>query len=127
METQFDIDDALIAQFLGSRYLGRRYLRYAELVALGLIDNRASLKFWMDAGVFPRSIKISGPTGKTLVWLAVEVARLVAQRIRERDESYAGNGTGTPARECPPSDFDHGPPQTGRNVNGQRDATYRHP
>jgi hypothetical protein len=31
MQSQVDIDDALIAQFLGSRYLGRRYLRYAEL------------------------------------------------------------------------------------------------
>jgi hypothetical protein len=35
MQSQVDIDDALIAQFLGSRYLGRRYLRYAELEALG--------------------------------------------------------------------------------------------
>ena len=87
MRSQFDIDDALIAQFLGPRYLGRRYLRYAELEALGLCDNRASLKNWMDAGGFPRAIKIPGPYGKTLVWHAVEVARLIAQRVREREDT----------------------------------------
>jgi hypothetical protein len=85
MQTQLDLDDVLIARFLGSRFLGRRYLRYAELEALGLVDNRSSLKLWMDAGHFPRAIKIAGPTGKTLVWHAVEVARLIAQRTAERD------------------------------------------
>jgi hypothetical protein len=84
-DQQLDSDDALIAQFLGSRYLGRRYLRYAELEQLGLVDNRGSLKLWMDAGAFPRGIRIPGPAGKTLVWIAVEVARLVAQRVAERD------------------------------------------
>jgi predicted DNA-binding transcriptional regulator AlpA len=84
MESQLDIDDALIAQFLGTQYRGRRYLRYHELEALGLVDNRASLKNWMDAGVFPRGIKIPGSFGKTLVWLASEVAQLVAQRVAER-------------------------------------------
>ena len=84
METLLD-DDTLIAQFLGPRYLGRRYLRYAELEALGLCDNRASLKLWMNAGAFPRGIKIPGPYGKTLVWSAVELARLLALRMRERN------------------------------------------
>jgi hypothetical protein len=86
MQSQ-DLDDALIAEFLGSRFLGRRYLRYAELEQLGLVDNRSSLKLWMDAGAFPRGIKIPGPYGKTLVWQAAEVARLIAQRVRERDSS----------------------------------------
>ena len=86
MQTQqLDDDDALIAQFLGPRFLGRRYLRYAELEALGVCDNRASLKLWMDAGAFPRGLKIPGPYGKTLVWSAVEVARLIALRMRQRD------------------------------------------
>jgi hypothetical protein len=86
MQTQpLDDDDALIAQVLGTRFLGRRYLRYAELEALGLCDNRASLRLWMDAGAFPRGIKIPGPYGKTLVWSAVEIARLIALRMRERN------------------------------------------
>ena len=59
-----NIDDTLIEQFLGPQFTGRRYLRYAELEALGLVDNRASLKNWMDAGGFPRGIKIPGPAGK---------------------------------------------------------------
>ena len=87
MQSQLDLDDALIAEFLGSRFLGRRFLRYAELEQLGLVDNRSSLKLWMDAGAFPRGIKIPGPYGKTLVWQAAEVARLIAQRVRERDSS----------------------------------------
>jgi predicted DNA-binding transcriptional regulator AlpA len=85
MQAQHDIDDALIVQFLGSRYLGRRYLRYAELEDLGLVDNRATLKLWMDSGAFPRAIRIAGVTGKVLVWQAAEVARLIAQRVAERD------------------------------------------
>jgi hypothetical protein len=101
MQTQLDIDDALIVRFLGSRHLGRRYLRYHELEALGLCDNRASLKVWMYAGAFPRGIKIPGPYGKTLVWLAIEVAQLVAQRVAERDASSPDNGTGTPTPGCP--------------------------
>jgi predicted DNA-binding transcriptional regulator AlpA len=101
MQSQHDLDDALIARFLGSRYLGRRYLRYHELESLGLVDNRASLKLWMDGGSFPRAIKISGPYGKTLVWLAIEVARLIAQRVAERDASSPDNGTGTPIPGCP--------------------------
>jgi predicted DNA-binding transcriptional regulator AlpA len=97
MQSQLDLDDAFIAQFLGSRYLGRRYLRYAELEQLGLVDNRATLKLWMDAGAFPRRLKIPGPSGKTLVWLAVEIAQLVARRVRERDASE--NEEGAPATE----------------------------
>jgi predicted DNA-binding transcriptional regulator AlpA len=112
MQSQLDIDDALIAQFLGSRYLGRRYLRYAELEQLGLVDNRSSLTVWMNVGAFPRGIKIPGRYGKTLVWLAVEVAQLVAQRVRERDASPE-NEKGVPSRERPDSDDD--PFAAGRN------------
>ena len=98
MQSQHDIDDALIAQFLGRQFLGRRFLRYAELEELGLIDNRATLRLWMGAGAFPRGIKIPGPYGKTLVWSTVEVARLIAQRIAERDAS-SENEEGAPSRE----------------------------
>jgi hypothetical protein len=80
MQSQLDLDDALIAQFLGSRYLGRRYLRYAELEQLGLVDNRATLKLWMDAGAFPRGIRIAGPYGRTLVWSVPEVVQVLAER-----------------------------------------------
>jgi hypothetical protein len=103
METKFDSDDALIARFLGSRYLGRRYLRYAELQSLGLVDNRDSLKSWMDAGGFPRGIRIPGRAGKTLVWSAVEIAQHIAQRVAERDPSppLTGNDEGDPSQSRP--------------------------
>jgi hypothetical protein len=111
MQTQCDSDDALIARFLGGRYLGRRYLRYAELESLGLVDNRGSLKNWMDAGAFPRGIRIPGRNGKTLVWHATEVARHIAQRVAERDPP--DNDAGAPVRERP-SDSDD-PLAAGRN------------
>jgi hypothetical protein len=108
-----NIDDALIEQFLGPRYAGRRFLRYSELAELGLVDNRATLKLWIDAGAFPRGIKIPGPYGKTLVWQAVELARLIAQRVAERDASPE-NEKGAPATTERPSDF-NGPFATDRN------------
>jgi predicted DNA-binding transcriptional regulator AlpA len=125
MQSQLDIDDALIARFLGSKYLGRRYLRYAELEALGLVDNRASLKLWVDAGAFPRGIKIPGPYGKTLVWLAVEVAQLVAQRVAERDAS-TDNEADTPISGCP-SDSNDGPFAADRSEVEQRPCLYLPP
>jgi predicted DNA-binding transcriptional regulator AlpA len=98
MQSQWEIDDALIGRFLGTRYIGRRYLRYSELEALGLVDNRGSLKNWIDAGAFPRGIKIPGRTGKTLVWHAVEVARHIAQRVAAR-ESASPDDESAPSRE----------------------------
>lgn len=125
MQSQLDIDDALIAQFLGSKYLGRRYLRYAELEGLGLVDNRASLKLWMDDGAFPRAIKISGPYGKTLVWLAIEVAQLIAQRVAERD-APSDNKTSAPVRRRSSSDSNNDPLASGPS-NGQALCVYRPP
>jgi predicted DNA-binding transcriptional regulator AlpA len=123
--SQLDLDDALIAQFLGSRYLGRRYLRYAELEALGVVDNRASLKLWMDDGAFPRAIKISGPYGKTLVWLAIEVAQLIAQRVAERDAPPNKQTSASVGRRSS-SDSNNDPLAAGPN-NGQALCIYRPP
>jgi hypothetical protein len=77
--------EALAAEFLGPRYAGRCFLRYAELQELGLVDNRATLNLWIGKGVFPRGLKIPGPYGKTLVWHVPELVRLLAQRFAERD------------------------------------------
>jgi predicted DNA-binding transcriptional regulator AlpA len=96
METQLLDDDAAIAQFLGNAYRGRRFLRYAELEALGLVDNRGSLQNWIDAGAFPRAVRIPGKYGKVLVWSAAEVAQLIARRFRERDEHPTEKETGNP-------------------------------
>jgi predicted DNA-binding transcriptional regulator AlpA len=125
MQSQHDIDDALIARFLGSKYLGRRYLRYHEIEALGLCDNRGSLQNWIDAGGFPRGIRIPGPAGKTLVWLAIEVARLVAQRVAERDAS-PDSEAGTPISGCP-SDSNNDRFVADRTSNEQALCVYRRP
>jgi predicted DNA-binding transcriptional regulator AlpA len=90
MTGQCDIivdDDALIEQYLGRAYRGRRFLRYRELEEIGLCDNRAVIDFWVARGVFPRPIRLGGPSGKGLHWLAIEIAQMVAQRIAERDRS----------------------------------------
>jgi predicted DNA-binding transcriptional regulator AlpA len=114
MQASCDSDDALIARFLGSRYLGRRYLRYSELEALGIVDDRSTLVSWMRAGGFPRSLKIPSRYGKTLVWDALEVAQHIAQRVAARDLSPLENEAGAPAMGRPP-DSKTGPLATGRN------------
>jgi hypothetical protein len=58
---EINVDD-----ILGPRYVGRRYLRYADLVALGIVGNRGSLALWIRKGQFPAGIKIAGPYGRTL-------------------------------------------------------------
>ena len=97
----YDRDDALIERHLGTRYLGRRYISFAELIALGVVDNRATLTLWVEAGVFPRPIKLAGPTGKSLRWVAIEIAQLIATRCAERDEAPTANKKGVPAQGRP--------------------------
>jgi predicted DNA-binding transcriptional regulator AlpA len=90
MEAQFDHLDAadrLIADVLGPKFIGRRYLRYSEICDLGLADSRVILTKWMDAGRFPRAIKIAGPRGRALRWVASEIAQLIDRRLTERDSS----------------------------------------
>jgi predicted DNA-binding transcriptional regulator AlpA len=101
MQTQCDSDDALIARYLGSRYLGRRYLRYSELEALGIVDDRSTLVNWMRAGGFPRSLKIPSRYGKTLVWMAAEVAQHIADRVAAREIESPDNDEGAPSQERP--------------------------
>jgi hypothetical protein len=50
-----------------------------------------------DGTLIAGGLKIPGPSGKTLVWSAVEVARLVAQRFAERDASSPESEEGASA------------------------------
>jgi hypothetical protein len=111
-------DDALIAKFLGPQYRGRRFVRYRDIENLGLCDNRVSLKIWMRRGAFPSAVRISGPYGKSLRWLAVEVARLVAQRLRERDELQTKKKPSGSARNRSADPDSNGPLATGRSELG---------
>jgi predicted DNA-binding transcriptional regulator AlpA len=96
------LHEAQIAEFLGPRYAGRRYLRYSELEELGIVANRATLKLWMDAGAFPRGIKIAGRFGRTLVWSVPEIVQALAERVAERDTSSSPeNEEGAPSQGRP--------------------------
>ena len=82
-------DEQLVARFLGPGFAGRRYLRYRELAALGIVRDRITLNQWMERGAFPRGIRIAGPYGKTLVWLVPEVVDAIAARAAERQTWFA--------------------------------------
>jgi predicted DNA-binding transcriptional regulator AlpA len=115
----YDRDDALIEQFLGTRYIGRPYVRFAELIDLGVVDNRATLALWIEAGAFPRPIKLAGPTGKSLRWVAVEIARLIATRCAERDlNETTSNEKGVPVQGRP-FDSNSSPPPADPRVLSQ--------
>jgi hypothetical protein len=90
--------ESLVAEFLGPRFSGRRFLRYAELESLGVIDNRATLALWVSRGAFPAPLRIPGRFGKTLVWLVPEVVRhLAAARLQipaTTSDSARGRGPG---------------------------------
>ena len=118
MQANFDPygrDVKLIERFLGARYIGRRYISFSELIDLGVVDNRATLTLWIHAGVFPRPIKLAGPTGKSLRWVAVEIAQLIATRCAERDEKLTAETEKGTLVGCP-SDFDSQPVCSGRKA-----------
>jgi hypothetical protein len=83
METHHE--ELLTAKFLGKRFAGRRFLRYAELVEIALVNNRETLTRWMDAGLFPRAARIAGPTGNTLLWPVFEIVEMISARLDERE------------------------------------------
>jgi hypothetical protein len=100
-----EAQDAQIIKYLGPRFAGRRYLRYGELEALGIVHNRASLRSWVEQAGFPRPIRIPGPYGCTLVWLAGEVTQYLAERAGEREISFESEA-GAPVQEAPVSNSD---------------------
>jgi hypothetical protein len=84
--------DQTIVEFLGEQYRGRRYIRFADLVALGLFNNRRTLKTWVELGAFPAGIRLPSKHGATLVWSAAEVAQTLADRHAERDSKHPPQG-----------------------------------
>jgi predicted DNA-binding transcriptional regulator AlpA len=67
--------------FLGERYAGRRFLRVNELIELGIVDNRSTLKTWVDRGRFPAPIR-RGKRG--MLFAVYEIAQVLATRAGER-------------------------------------------
>jgi predicted DNA-binding transcriptional regulator AlpA len=63
----------------------RRYLRFRDLVTLGIVSNRGTLSHWVKHGRFPAGIKLAGPRGRTLVWSVAEIAEHLARRAAEQE------------------------------------------
>jgi len=71
-----EVDDRPPPQFYG-----RRYLRFAELVEIGLATNRPTLNALIARGLFPPPLRISA---RLLLWDVEEIAALLEQRRAER-------------------------------------------
>jgi predicted DNA-binding transcriptional regulator AlpA len=71
-------------EFLGDAYRGRRFLRVAELIEIGLIPNRQTLSAWIAEGRFPRPMYI----GRRIPLFPVsEIVATLAQRAAERGQA----------------------------------------
>jgi predicted DNA-binding transcriptional regulator AlpA len=65
----------------GPRFEGRRYLRYFELVELGIVSNRGTLKNLIDRGVLPAPVRLGG---RTMLFDTAELAAALRQQAAER-------------------------------------------
>ena len=64
-------------------FFGRRYLRCNELIAMGLIPNRVTLRRLVRDGLFPSPLRLSP---RVLLWDSTEIAALLEQLAAERDK-----------------------------------------
>jgi predicted DNA-binding transcriptional regulator AlpA len=63
------------------QFHGRKYLRYNELVAIGLVTNRPTLKLLIARGLFPAPLKLSP---RLHLWDVAEIGALVERLRAER-------------------------------------------
>jgi predicted DNA-binding transcriptional regulator AlpA len=68
-------------------FYGRRFLRFRELVEVGLVNNRPHLNNLIRAGLFPRPIYLSP---RRPLWDAEELAALLERRKADRDGRQGG-------------------------------------
>jgi predicted DNA-binding transcriptional regulator AlpA len=64
------------------QFHGRQYLRYNELVEIGLVTNRPTLKLLIARGLFPPPLKLSP---RMLLWDVAEIAAVVERLRGERN------------------------------------------
>ncbi len=60
-----------------------RMLRYVDLVRLGIINNRQTLRRWVADGHFPAPVELGR---NMLAWRAAEILDWIEKRADERDE-----------------------------------------
>ncbi len=58
-----------------------KVLRFSDLVQLGIVNNRMTLRRWVKKGAFPAPFRISP---KRLAWRAPEVEKFLEERQLER-------------------------------------------
>ncbi len=66
--------------------VSQTYLRFADLVALGIVNNRVTLSRWQREQAFPKPVPL-GPN--TRVWLKEEIDGWLAVRAAARTEPPA--------------------------------------
>jgi predicted DNA-binding transcriptional regulator AlpA len=54
-----------------------RVLRYSDLVGLGIVNNRVTLRRWINSGDFPPPLKLGA---NSLAWRVTDVADWLASR-----------------------------------------------
>lgn len=62
--------------------MSRHYLRFCDLKARGLVNNRTTLARWIRLGLFPRPVQL-GPN--SIAWPAEEIEAFQQARAAERD------------------------------------------
>jgi hypothetical protein len=96
-------DDLTTESILGPRFAGRRFLRVADLIELGIVDNRSTLEYWVDKGWLPRPMRVGA---RVLIFPVTEVVEVLTRRARDRDRLHDHatrvHDGGTP----PPQTFD---------------------
>lgn len=64
-------------------------MRRAEVLKkVGLC--KATIQTLMDAGDFPKPVKLCGPDARAVGWVSVEVDAWIDQKIADRDTEIAG-------------------------------------
>jgi hypothetical protein len=85
-------------------FFGRRYLRYRDLVSIGLFGNRMSLWRSVRAGRFPAPIY---NTAHCPLWDTLEIAVMLRQRAAERPS--INNRGESVSSVCVPESLARGP------------------
>ena len=67
-----------------------RCLRYSDLVELGIIRNRMTLKRWVESGNFPPPIRLGS---NSIAWISSDVQAWLDARIAESGPDEAERGS----------------------------------
>lgn len=62
------------------------YYRFPELKEAGIVNNRVTLRRWVEKGYFPFPVRL-GPN--SVAWVADEVDQWVRDRAEEREHTSA--------------------------------------